>query len=230
MLVSARRVKGGARTTPTNAMSTTPNEPTSDAPREPAEAARSRLLDGALACLGDLGWSELTIADIVRNARVSKRTFYEHFATKDQCMLALYERETRALLEGLAAAVTQAAPGEGRIEIGATFYLGQLQQRPRVVRAMMLEILHMGGEGLAMRRRVMLAFAAFLQAEINTASDGPELSSAAAMMLVGGINELTLQAFEEDRVDRMLELVAPIAELVRRLLPEPVDGASAIDR
>lgn len=208
-------------------MSTTPTDPPIDLPREPvAEGARDRLLDGALACLGDLAWSELTIADIVRNARVSKRTFYEHFATKDQCMLALYERETRALLAGLAAAVTQAAPGEGRIEIGAAFYLGQLQQQPRVVRAMLLEILRMGAEGLAMRRRVMLAFAAFLQAEINAESDGAPLSSAAAMMLVGGINELTLQAFEEDRVDRMLELVEPIAELVRRLLARP--DASAI--
>ena len=38
----------------------------------------------------------MTIADVVRVARVSKRTFYEHFADKEACFLALYAETSRS--------------------------------------------------------------------------------------------------------------------------------------
>jgi hypothetical protein len=48
------------------------------------------------------------------------------------------------------------------------------------------------------------------------------------MALVGGINELILEAVEEDRVDRLTDLAAPVAALVRSfLLPPPAGGRAA---
>jgi hypothetical protein len=58
----------------------------------------------------------------------------------------------------------------------------------------------------------------FVQREINATGRRPPISLAVAMVIVGGINELTLEAFEEDRVDRLSELVGPIAEVVRGVL------------
>ncbi|APR77561.1 Transcriptional regulator, TetR family protein [Minicystis rosea] len=179
---------------------------------------RERLLAAVLEGLGDVGWADLTIAEIVRRARVSKRTFYEHFETKDACLLALYESVSSHLLDELDTAIERLPRGEGRIEAGATFYLARLQERPRVVRALAIEILHLGSEGLAIRRRVMRRFAAFLRREINAEGRRPPISTAVAMVIVGGINELTLEAFEEDRVDRLAELVEPIVEVVRGVL------------
>lgn len=179
---------------------------------------RERLLEAALACLGETGWSDLTIADVVRRARVSKRTFYEHFDTKDACLLALYERLSADLLDGLETAIRPFARGEERLQAGAVFYLAKLEEQPRVVRTLLLEILHLGSEGLAMRRRVIQRFAAFLRREINAQEMRSPISMAVATMIAGGINELTLEAFERDRVDRLVELAGPIAELVRGVL------------
>mgnify|MGYP001388252988 CR=1 FL=1 len=179
---------------------------------------RARLLAAALEGIGDVGWADLTIAEIVRRARVSKRTFYEHFPTREACLLALYESVSTHVLDELDAAVERVPRGEGRIEVGATFYLTRLQQRPRVVRTLAIEILHLGIAGLAIRRRVMRRFAVFLQREINATGRRPPISLAVAMVIVGGINELTLEALEEDRVDRLSELVGPIAEVVRGVL------------
>lgn len=181
----------------------------------PDQAPRDRLLQAALEGIGEIGWADLTIAEIVRRARVSKRTFYEHFATKEACLLALYEETSGKLLDDLDAAVERAPRGEGRLELGAAFYLARLQEHPRVVRTLAIEILHLGSEGLAIRRRVMRRFAAFLRREINATGRRAPISPAVAMVIVGGINELTLEAFEEDRIDRLAELVAPIAEVVR---------------
>lgn len=179
---------------------------------------RDRLLAAALEGIGDVGWADLTIAEIVRRARVSKRTFYEHFPTREACLLALYETVSSLVLDELDAAVERVPRGEGRIEVGATFYLTRLQQRPRVVRTLAIEILHLGSAGLAIRRRVMRRFAVFVQREINATGRRPPISLAVAMAIVGGINELTLEALEEDRVDRLSELVGPIAEVVRAVL------------
>lgn len=176
---------------------------------------RGRLLEAALEGIGDIGWADLTTAEIVRRARLSKRTFYEHFATKEACLLALYEHVSGKLLDDLDVAVERAPRGEGRIEVAAAFYLARLQEHPRVVRTLSIEILQLGSEGLAIRRRVMRRFAAFLRREINATGRRPPISLAIAMMIVGGINELTLEAFEEDRLDRLGELVEPIAEVVR---------------
>jgi AcrR family transcriptional regulator len=179
---------------------------------------RGRLLAAALEGIGDVGWADLTIAEVVRRARVSKRTFYEHFATREACLLALYESVSSHVLDELDAAVERVPQGEGRIEVGATFYLTRLQQHPRLVRTLVIEILHLGSAGLAIRRHVMRRFAVFVQKEINATGRRPPISLAVATAIVGGINELTLEALEEDRVGRLSELVGPITEVVRAIL------------
>jgi AcrR family transcriptional regulator len=200
---------------------------------------RDRLLAAALEGIGDVGWADLTIAEIVRRARVSKRTFYEHFETREACLLALYESVSSRVLDELDSAVERIPRGEGRIEAGAAFYLTRLQQHPRLVRTLVLEILHLGSAGLAIRRRVMRRFAVFVQREINATGRRPPISLAVATAIVGGINELTLEALEEDRVDRLSELVRPIVEVVRgvlhgatayKLVPTKVGKARAIRR
>ena len=179
---------------------------------------RTRLLAAALEGIGDVGWADLTIAEIVRRARVSKRTFYEHFETREACLLALYEVMSSLVLDELDAAVERVPRGEGRIEVGATFYLTRLQEQPRLVRTLVIEILHLGSAGLAIRRRVMRRFAVFVQREVNATGRRPPISLAVATAIVGGINELTLEALEADRVDRLSELVGPITEVVRAVL------------
>ena len=51
----------------------------------------SRLLEGMAHAVAAKGYAETTIADIVAEASVSRRTFYEHFTTKAECLIALYE-------------------------------------------------------------------------------------------------------------------------------------------
>ena len=52
---------------------------------------RDRLLQGMARAVATKGYADTTIADIVREAGVSRRTFYENFADKAECLTALYE-------------------------------------------------------------------------------------------------------------------------------------------
>ena len=51
------------------------------------------------------GYADTTIADIVREASVSRRTFYEHFSSKAECLVALYEAASHNALKVLREAI-----------------------------------------------------------------------------------------------------------------------------
>ena len=62
-------------------------------------AHRSRLLEGMAQAVAARGYADATIADIVREAGVSRRTFYEHFGAKADCLVALYEASSHNALK-----------------------------------------------------------------------------------------------------------------------------------
>jgi AcrR family transcriptional regulator len=180
---------------------------------------RRRLLEGAARALAEKGYADTTLADIVREAGVSRRTFYEHFQTKSDCFIALYEAASANALKGLRQAIDPEHPWQTQIERAVAAYLSCMVPNPALVRSLFIEILGLGAPGLAARRRVNGEIADFIRDVVNGSHGGsaarlvltPELATA----LVGGINELILQAIEQDRVGQLQALVAPISRLVR---------------
>src|SRR6516162_5916305 len=49
---------------------------------------RERLLRSVIAAVSESGYMAVTVADIVRRAKVSRAAFYAHFADKEDCFLA----------------------------------------------------------------------------------------------------------------------------------------------
>ncbi|MCR6476406.1 TetR/AcrR family transcriptional regulator [Variovorax sp. ZS18.2.2] len=184
----------------------------------------ARLLQGMAQAVAAKGYADTTIADIVREAAVSRRTFYEHFSTKTECLIALYETASRLALQAVSEAFDPAQPWHAQVEQAMTAYFDYLAQDPVLLRTLFVEILGLGMPGLAARRRVNDEIANFIQVAINSsgAGDGPaaHLSSQMAMTVVGGINELVLQAIEQERAGDLRELVAPATRLVRAVAAE----------
>ncbi|QFZ85395.1 TetR family transcriptional regulator [Variovorax paradoxus] len=179
----------------------------------------TRLLQGMAHAVAAKGYADTTIADIVREAAVSRRTFYEHFSTKTECLIALYETASRLGLQAVSEAFDPAQPWHTQVEQAMTAYMDYLAQDPVLLRTLFVEILGLGLPGLAARRRVNGEIANFIQVAINSSESGEapaaHMSSQMAMTVVGGINELVLQAIEQDRVGDLRELVAPATRLVR---------------
>ena len=67
------------------------------------------LLDAALVVMERNGYVDAAVADILREADLSTRSFYRHFESKDQLLCALYRREAEAAAVRLQAKV-EAAP------------------------------------------------------------------------------------------------------------------------
>ena len=184
----------------------------------------ARLLQGMAHAVAAKGYADTTIADIVREAAVSRRTFYEHFSTKTECLIALYETASRLALQAVSEAFDPAQPWHAQVEQAMTAYFDYLAQDPVLLRTLFVEILGLGTPGLAARRRVNDEIANFIQVAINSSDmDGcpaAHLTSQMAMTVVGGINELVLQAIEQNRAGDLRELVAPATRLVRAVAAE----------
>ncbi len=175
---------------------------------------RGRLLEGMAIAVAQKGYADTTIADIVREASVSRRTFYEYFSTKAECLVALYEAASHNALKVLRAAIAQPHAWEQRVEDALRAYLECMASNPVLMRTLFIEILHLGPEGLVARRRVNQEIADYMLDVVGRDNITPQL----AMAVVGGIHELVLQAIEDGKVERLAELTPTAAALVKAVV------------
>jgi AcrR family transcriptional regulator len=191
---------------------------------------RLRLMEGMAAAVNEKGYAATTIGDIVRHSRVSKRTFYEHFADREACFLACYEHGGELALRAVADAAGRGGPWPQRVRAATRAYLAALQARPALTRTLLVEVGGAGPRALALRRAVLERFARLLCDLVEAGRhDHPELrelTPAMSTALVGGINELVLATVEQGGTDRLDRLEETIAELVGSVL-HPAAPASA---
>ena len=191
--------------------------------RPAAAGHRARITGGLAAAIAEKGYAAVTIADVVRLARVSKRTFYEHFADKEACFVALYAETSDELLELIAAAAAKAAGSwDERLGAAARAYFERVAAEPELIRAALLEIQAAGPRARELRRDVQRRYAELLRT-LSIAAAAEEdgiraLSPALATAVVGGLNELMLESAEAGQAARMGELAAAATELIRAVL------------
>jgi AcrR family transcriptional regulator len=189
---------------------------------------RDRLVQGLAAAIEDKGYAHATISDIVRHARVSKRTFYEHFEDKEACFLALFAAVSERWLGVIDDAASRELPWKERIRAAAHAYLSELAKQPALTATYLMEIRLAGPEALQLRRVVIQRFADMIRALVAAERERDPrlrpLSSTMATAIVGGINELMHAAVEEGRVQELADLADTATDLICAVLMAPSSG------
>lgn len=193
--------------------------------RDEGNDYRRRLMDGMAAAVAERGYADTTIADVVAHAHVSRRTFYEHFAGKEACLLALYAAASERVIRAIGNAVDTSGDRETRIARATEAYLARMAAHPVLTRTLFLEILGAGPAGLQVRAEMNGRYADFFRRVVE--AQGGRLSPELAAAAVGGINELILQAVLDDRIDRLPELAAPASQLLHAVLAVGGDAREA---
>lgn len=189
-------------------------------PNDSHSTHRQRLLQGMAQAVAAKGYADTTITDIVREAAVSRRTFYEHFDSKADCLIALYGAASHNALKVLREAINPARDWQVQVESALHAYFGCLAQNPVLLRTLFVEILGLGPDGLAARRRMNEDLTSFMLEVVNAGEHKHPLSHDMAVAVVGGVNELALQLIEQDRMMALQELVAPTLQLLRAVTAE----------
>jgi AcrR family transcriptional regulator len=183
------------------------------------DAFRDRLLDGLAESIAERGYRDTTVADIVRHARTSKRTFYEQFASKEECLIELLRRNNEDLIAGIRGAVDPEADWQQQIRQAAVAYVDHIGARPAITLSWIREAPALGAAAAPLHRLAM----EHLTDMLVDLTDSPGFQRAKlspiprplALILLGGLRELTA-LFVEDGRD------------VRGILEPSITAASAI--
>jgi AcrR family transcriptional regulator len=162
---------------------------------------RWRLLDGLAKSIEDKGYRNTTVADIVRRARTSRRTFYEHFSSKEACFVALLTEANAEMIRQMSAAVDQRAPWRRQVRQAVEAWIACSESEPTLFVSWIRDVPALGDAARRLQRDMMEAFIDTIQAFCDTeewraAGAGP-VSRQLVIMLVGGLRELTATTVED---------------------------------
>jgi AcrR family transcriptional regulator len=128
-----------------------------------AESQRTRLMVALTELMAAHGYHGVRLAELVTRAGVSKATFYEHFADKEQCMLAAYEQYARTLIAAIVPPPTEDTPRSTDFVRGVvTRFVGVIERDQTAARAFFVELDSAGPEARARRRFERHAFVALV--------------------------------------------------------------------
>ena len=149
------------------------------------EIQRLRLIASAVRAIEELGYAQVTVGQITRRASVSRRTFYELFANREECLTAVLEDAVGAIAAELAAAGLEGLPWRERVRGGLAAILGFFDREPALGRVCVVQALR-GGPGVLGRREEILAgLAAVVDGGRKEGTRGAECTPLTAEGLVG---------------------------------------------
>jgi AcrR family transcriptional regulator len=185
---------------------------------------RDRLLQGMTRAVAENGYARTSVADVLKRAHVSRETFYENFADKQECFLAAYQAAADRIV-GVVREALDATDGPVlvRLEHAVHAYLRELSADGDAARMFLLEIYAAGPEAAALRHTAqqgLIALVDRLLTEDERFRRMPD-HEFASKMLVGGTASLVTGAVAMGQHASLPNLCAPILTHVRSLL-EPV--------
>jgi AcrR family transcriptional regulator len=182
---------------------------------------RGRLFHAAAAVFARQGYADASAEAVAREAGMSKATFYEHFANKEECILALLDAAAEVLLEGLEAA----RPGPGadtRVRAGMRTFLKTLAAHPAEARTLLVEVVGAGPRALERRDRVLADFAGLLDERNRQDAEAGDAARFAtghdAFAVVGAVVELASRQLRVGDPENLRALEPVVDRLVCGLL------------
>ena len=172
---------------------------------------RVRLLVGLAESISARGFRDSTVADIVRNAKTSKRTFYDQFSTKEECFIELLRSNNESLIAYIVDNVDPEARWSEQIRCAVVAYVTHIDANRAVTLSWIREAPGLGAAARPLHRRAMEHLTTMVvditgNPGFRRAGLSP-ISPAVALILLGGLRELTASIVEDDRA--MNELIEP---------------------
>jgi len=196
-------------------------------PREfVAHNQRERLIAGLAEAVAENGYAGTTIAHITRHAAVSRRTFYEHFNSKDDCFVAAYDAVMAELRSRVGEAFDQEDEWPQAARAGIAAMLEFLRAEPHLARLSMVEALVAGPVVVERYDAAIQNLVPYFQAgrEGRPAEVLAGLSPTTEEALVGGMVSLISRRIFAGRIE---ELPALLPDLVEFTLTPYLGSAEA---
>jgi len=175
---------------------------------------RQRLIAAMAASIEQKGYRDTTVADVVRIARTSRRNFYEHFADRDACFLALFDATNDAMMQQITGAVAPDQPLSRQVDNAVDAYIGNVAAQPALYSSFVRELPALGQPGSERAQATLERFAEMLVGLVDSGRQAqPEMAARpltmdSAIIIVGGLRELLVISLQRGRDMRELRVSA----------------------
>jgi len=180
-----------------------------------AEIQRARMLRALADAMAGQGYVATTVADVLSRAGVSRETFYQQFASKQDCFQAAYEVAASRVLSILQAEVTSQGTALERFDRAISAYLDELAREPAFARLFMIEVYSAGAEVLAQRAEIQRRFTKLVIAGLGARGRAERFACEA---LVSAVTMLVTSRLAAGDIKGIRALRRPLVELVAEAL------------
>ncbi len=164
---------------------------------------RERLLAAMLRAAAELGYRETNVQDVIERAGVSRPTFYEHFANKENCFLAAFDTTAGRLRERMDAAARKGGENwRNRLRYGLETLLHFAATEPDAARTLIVEARAASADAVMRRDQLLDHFAGCIDEQVRgRVPDAPSYSPITAAGIVGGVEALLYSRLNKGEVE-----------------------------
>jgi len=178
---------------------------------------RARLLEAIVRAVAEQGYAATRVQDITRLAGVSRSTFYEQFADKEQCFLAAYRGGAHAHLEQVETAIRRTDGWVGKLREATRAYVEVLAAEPEYARTFLTEVHGAGPLARAARVEVHSRYAELLRRwhDATRAEFGglPDVPAEVFTAAVAAADEIVAARLREGEAERLLDVTPTLVYL-----------------
>jgi AcrR family transcriptional regulator len=206
---------------------------------------RARLLGAAATSISELGYAGASVAHIAGRARVSRRTFYDLFEGREDCLFAVLEDAVERVMGEIAQADLTGLAWRDRVRGGLLVILSFLDREPVLARVCVVQALQGGPQALAWREAILAELAGILDQGRGESARAGECTDLTAEGLVGAAFAIVYARLSDRGRRDAQSLVALVGELMSlivlpylgsaaarseqtRALPQPVDDGHSV--
>jgi AcrR family transcriptional regulator len=174
---------------------------------------RERIVTALVDAVAERGYKATRVADITEAASVSRRTFYEHFAGKEECFIAAHDMIANHIVESMQAATEVFDEWPQKVRAALATMLRFLSAEPELARVYAFEPVAAGGNIAAHHNASMAGLVEILRAGRPSHAGEHPLPEVTEETLVGGILSMIIREIIAKRTEELEGLFPDLVEL-----------------
>ncbi len=178
-----------------------------------SEMQRARLLAAVVETVAAVGYTDMSVAQVIDRAGVSRRTFYELFESREDCFLAAFNEAVRDLGDSVIKAFEQERTWLGGVRAGLATLIELLEREPAIAWLCLVESWKAGEQTLERRVALSGVLAATLD-EGRSGSGGREPSPLTGEGLIGAVASVLHAHLALGKKGSLMELHGPLMSMI----------------
>jgi AcrR family transcriptional regulator len=177
-----------------------------------AEHQRERIIRGLASAVNEQGYQSVTVADIVKRARIARNTFYEYFSGKEDCFLAAFDLAAGRALERVNEACGEAEDATAAVAAGLRAFCAYIAEDPELARMCIVEAMAAGPQAMDRFEAAVQEYVPLLRRARELSSAASQLPASIEESVLGGLNWIIYQRLASGESEEISALLPDLVE------------------